>query len=248
MRPGGSAIMPDLAAQLDSIAVRLVDIAACVAAEAETATAVVRGMTDQASRVASLAATLEAAAGVMEASVRQQAQALGAARAALATNKPVIDALEQSVAGVAAISATIASIARESRILSLNARIEAARAGTTGTAFAVVATEMSSLARGTKCATDQIGASASAIADDVGAANAMVGAYQTLVTEQDALLDQSLDHAARQRDTARQLATITAETVGTVDQAATAIGRVGAHAIAMKVLARQLSRLSQRDG
>ena len=76
----------------------------------------------------------------------------------------------------------------------------------------------------------------------------MVGAYQTLVTEQDALLDQSLDHAARQRDTARQLATITAETVGTVDQAATAIGRVGAHAIAMKVLARQLSRLSQRDG
>jgi methyl-accepting chemotaxis protein len=237
---------PDLHDQLGGIATRLIDIAGNVATEAEMATAVMRGMTDQAARMAQLAVGLEAAAAVMEDGVRQQAQALTLARQALATNKPVIDALEQSVASVAAISGSIASIAQASRILSLNARIEAARAGVDGAAFAVVATEMSILATQTKDATDQIGTRARVIAEDVGAAHELVDAYGVFLAERDDLLAVSLGHATRQRDTSVELAAITAETVGTVDQAASAIGRVGANAVAVKVLARQLSRLSEQ--
>lgn len=242
-----SPVAPSLDAHLGNIADRLIDIAGCVASEAEAATASVRGMSDQAERVASLAACLEGAAGVMAGAVKQQAEALAMARELLTANKPVVDTLDQSIGRVASISAAIATIAQESRILSLNARIEAARAESGSSAFTVVATEMSVLATRTKAATDDIEASALAIAHDIGAAGDMVAAYEMLVSEQDELLARSLDHAAKQSDAAQELATITAEAVGTIDQAASAIGRVGAHAVAVKVLARQLCRLSRRD-
>lgn len=247
MAQQASPVAPSLDAHLGNIADRLIDIAGCVASEAEAATASVRGMSDQAERVASLAASLEAAAGIMAGAVRQQAEALAMARESLTANKLVVDTLDQSIGRVASISATIATIAQESRILSLNARIEAARAESGASAFAVVATEMAVLATRTKTATDDIGANTLAIAHNIGAAGDMVAAYEMLVSEQDELLTRSLDHAASQSDAARELATITAEAVGAIDQAASAIGRVGAHAVAVKVLARQLSRLSRRD-
>lgn len=230
-------------APLPGIVARLIDIAGCVASETEAATSIVRGLSEHAGRMASLAAGLQAAAGEMESSVRQQADALALARAALTENRPVIDALEQSVAHVASISAAIAAIAQESRVLSLNARIEAARADTGGSAFAVVAAGMSTLANRTKSATDQIRERASSISHDVGSANHVAAAHAMLVAEQDVLLATSLDNAGRQRDTADELTAIIQHTAGTVDQAASAIGRVGAHAVAVKVLARQLSRL-----
>ncbi len=238
---------PSLDAHLSSIAGRLIDIAGCVASEAEAATANVRGMSSQAARVASLAADLDSAATVIAEAVGQQAEALAMAGKALIANKPIVDALEQSVGRVASISAAIATIAQESRILSLNARIEAARAESGGSAYAVVAAEMSVLATRTKAATDDIGATALAIADDIGAAGEVVAAYEMLVSEQDELLARSLDHASGQRSTARQLAAITAEAAVATDHAASAIGRVGAHAVAVKVLARQLARLSRDD-
>ncbi|GAA3260016.1 hypothetical protein GCM10020258_22220 [Sphingomonas yabuuchiae] len=245
MAQQASPVAPSLDAHLSDIADRLIDIAGCVASEAEAATASVRGMGDQAERVASLAASLEAAAGVMAGAVKQQAEALALARESLSANKPIVDTLDQSIGRVASISAAIATIAQESQILSLNARSKPL--GPIGaSAFTVVATEMSVLATRTKTATDDIGASALAIAHDIGAAGDMVAAYEMLVSEQDELLTRSLDHAAAQSDAAQELATITAEAVGTMDQAASAIGRVGAHAVAVKVLARQLSRLSRR--
>ena len=234
----------ELEAQLSGIAAHMVDIAGCVAAEAETATAVVRSMTEQAARVASLAAILEGAANVMETGVRQQSDALALARTALSTNKPVVDALAQSADGVASISAIISRIAQESRTLSFNARIEAARASVGASAFAVIATEMSTLTSRTKSATDEIGKRALAIARDVNAANEIVAAHGTLVIEQDDLLVTSLGSATQQRDTAVELAAITAEMAGTVERTASAIGRLGANAVAVKMLARQLSKLA----
>ncbi|WP_375244337.1 methyl-accepting chemotaxis protein [Sphingomonas parapaucimobilis] len=188
MAQQASPVAPSLDAHLGNIADRLIDIAGCVASEAEAATASVRSMSDQAERVASLAASLEAAAGIMAGAVRQQAEALAMARESLTANKLVVDTLDQSIGRVASISATIATIAQESRILSLNARIEAARAESGASAFAVVATEMAVLATRTKTATDDIGANALAIAHDIGAAGDMVAAYEMLVSEQDELL------------------------------------------------------------
>ena len=236
---------PEIDAQLGSIATRLLDIAGCVASEAETATAVIRGMADHAMRIASLAAALEAAANEAEAGVRRQAETLAQAREQLAANKPTIDALGQSVEGVSAISATIAQIAQESRMLSLNARIEAARSGSQGGAFAAISTEMAALTTRTATANATIGERSSVIARDVGAASDVVAAHAALVTEQDDLLAAALESASEQRRIASELAEITGDTAGTVDMAAAAIGRVGANAVAAKVLARQISRLAR---
>lgn len=235
----------DLGNQLSGIAARLIDVAGCVATEAEEASILVRGLAEHASRVAQLASGLEAAASAIEAAARQQAEALALARSELATNKPLIDALERSITGVSTISSAISQVAQESRVLSLNARIEAARAGAEGRAFGVVAAEMSTLATRTKTAADDIVDRASSITRDVDAANKTVAAYSCMIVDQDDALGKSLDDATRQRNTAAELVMITADTEQKVDQAATAIGRVGANAVAAKVLARQLSKLSR---
>lgn len=233
-------------AQLDGIATRLLDIAGCVASEAETATAVIRGMAEHATRIAVLAAALEAAANDVEAGVRQQAETLAEARTQLVTNKPTIDALAQSVDSVAAISATIAEIARESRMLSLNARIEAARSGGEGSAFAAISAEMSTLTTRTANANAIIGERSMLITRDVQAANKIAVAHAELVTEQDGLLAASFVSAGQQRQIASELVDITADAATTIDTAAAAIGRVGANAVAVKVLARQVSKLARK--
>lgn len=230
--------------QLGAIAARLTDIAGCIASEAEAATAVVRGTTEQARRIAELAAMLAETASAIEEGARRQFEALAHARATLAINKPVIDALTRSAEGVALISANVSVIAHESRLLSLNARIEAARAGDAGRAFAVVAAEMSALTGRTKDATDDIGARAAAISRDVGAADKVVTAHEALAAEQDELLFASLNQAQRQHEAAAELATITADTADTADRTAVAIGRVGANAVAAKMLARQIAKLA----
>jgi methyl-accepting chemotaxis protein len=64
--------------------------------------------------------------------------------------------LRQAQAHVSEVLSSIARIARQSQLLALNAAIEAARAGAAGRSFAVVATEMKSLAALTAQATEQI--------------------------------------------------------------------------------------------
>ena len=65
---------------------------------------------------------------------------------------------------IGGVSTSIETIAKQTRLLSLNAAIEAARAGEAGRSFGVVASEVKNLADQTRAATDQI----LAIVKDVG--------------------------------------------------------------------------------
>ncbi|MGC4051289.1 MAG: methyl-accepting chemotaxis protein [Paludibaculum sp.] len=68
-----------------------------------------------------------------------------------------VERLTNAVQQITSIAHTINEIARMTRLLSLNASIEAARAGRAGAGFAVVAGEVKSLAQRTAEATEEIG-------------------------------------------------------------------------------------------
>jgi methyl-accepting chemotaxis protein len=68
---------------------------------------------------------------------------------------------------IGGVATSIERIAKQTRLLSLNAGIEAARAGEAGRGFAVVAGEVKSLAEETRAATDRIGDIVRALGDQI---------------------------------------------------------------------------------
>lgn len=87
-----------------------------------------------------------------------------------------VQQIEQQLSGVAqtlktlkSVTAGIDAITRQSHLLSLNASIECARAGSVGASFAVVANEMKSLAKQVEEANHQIGKSIEGLGVQIGA-------------------------------------------------------------------------------
>jgi methyl-accepting chemotaxis protein len=82
--------------------------------------------------------------------------------------RQMIDALAQAAGRIGDIVALISEIAEQTNLLALNATIEAARAGEAGKGFAVVASEVKSLANQTAKATEDITAQISGMQQAVG--------------------------------------------------------------------------------
>jgi methyl-accepting chemotaxis protein len=162
-----------------------------------------RGMADQASALlerseAADAATREAAGNVaavaagteeLSASVREISQQVGQsstvaqeAASRLVAARGTIDGLVEAARSVEEVVALIRAIAEQTNLLALNATIEAARAGEAGRGFAVVASEVKSLATQTAKATDDIGAHVAAIASSTQRTVDAVDAFQATLS------------------------------------------------------------------
>ncbi len=124
-------------------------------------------------RSASVATAAEQASGSVEAmasaseelsaSIREVSEQVAASASAARTSSEQaarsaerLDTLNAAVAGVDTIIQSINDVAEQTNLLALNATIEAARAGEAGKGFAVVASEVKTLAEQTQKLTDEI--------------------------------------------------------------------------------------------
>ena len=100
-----------------------------------------------------------------------------------ASSRQTIGALAKAAKDIGDIVGVITAIAEQTNLLALNATIEAARAGDAGRSFAVVATEVKTLATQTAKATGEIGAKIAEIQSTTGQAVASIGAIAEAIDE-----------------------------------------------------------------
>ena len=145
---------------------------------ARTAGSRLEAIAQTAVRLAALGPELAALARDLEAQAQKQAGQADRAAATMGLLTEAVTAATGELRGAAAqvgtALGTVARIAEQTKIISLNASIEAARAGTSGLAFGVVAEEVKRLAGDT-------GATTHTIESRVGEMHASIGRMGCLV-------------------------------------------------------------------
>ncbi len=153
--------------------------------KADKAVQASRGAIDESRNATAMtaAAVEELAASIAEIRTRaeQSTSKAGIAVGDSVSAREAVGTLTEAADRVGSIVSTIAQIAEQTNLLALNATIEAARAGEAGRGFAVVASEVKSLATQTAKATGEIGDQIAAIQQAAEACVAQISRIQASV-------------------------------------------------------------------
>jgi methyl-accepting chemotaxis protein len=135
-------------------------------------------------------------------------QAASGVQSVVETAQSTREAIARLVASSGEIGAmvkVIESIARQTRLLALNASIEAARAGAAGLGFTVVANEVKELAKGTAQATDDISGKIATIRRDTAGAVKSIGEITAAVERVSRISNTIAETAEEQSSTTREI-------------------------------------------
>jgi methyl-accepting chemotaxis protein len=178
--------------------------------EADKASQVSKAATEQAITVSEATSQLDSAVGEIGSRVQESSKISQEAVTQIREAGTIVRTLSEASAEIGKVVALIQAIAEQTNLLALNATIEAARAGEAGRGFAVVASEVKSLATQTAKATEEIS----------GRINAVVGATGQAVTA----IDDVGKTIARVNEIAATIAAAVEEQSATTSEISRAIG------------------------
>jgi methyl-accepting chemotaxis protein len=178
--------------------------------EADKASQVSKVATEQAVTVSQATSQLDSAVGEIGSRVQESSKISQEAVTQIREAGTIVRTLSEASAEIGKVVALIQAIAEQTNLLALNATIEAARAGEAGRGFAVVASEVKSLATQTAKATEEIS----------GRINAVVGATGQAVTA----IDDVGKTIARVNEIAATIAAAVEEQSATTSEISRAIG------------------------
>ncbi|WP_420405397.1 methyl-accepting chemotaxis protein [Nisaea sp.] len=138
---------------VDSVSVSATEMEATATQLRDTAD----GTKQQTTTASTAAEELSASSNEIARQIAESTRAVGTAVEAADESERRVNELLTAAQKVGEITMIIADIAEQTNLLALNATIEAARAGEAGKGFAVVASEVKSLANQTAKATEEIG-------------------------------------------------------------------------------------------
>jgi len=168
----------------------------------------------------------ELASGITTA-LRQSAQRAGevgqaaqGAQARLELAERVVSVLDQEATEIQGITAIIEQFAQETHMLSLNASIEARRAGQAGRGFAAVSDEMRGLAERSAQSAGEVARFGTRIQAEMESVGRAVSEVQDAVAQTATFAGQAVDAARQQEQDTSRLANVVAQAVAvSVDQA-----------------------------